>query len=244
MLGSLRETIEYDHQEISSFFNAQPAIYKLLDAMIISARGLLTSTLENLPEDECSAWRYMLWRTMYDYLETSLLLLLKTRLDEGYAILRMAAELARDVARIGESHVNFEMWKSKESLHHTEQYKTAFTFNVNDSTEKHIFRLYNLASIYGVHGHQTRDMHLSYIGEVVHGRFIKVKVPERAMLEALNLWLFSFFPLHALAGKTFSEMYASIDRSPLALFLEMEQQLYPILMEFKKNMKKHYPKTT
>ena len=244
MMGSLRKTIEYDHQQITNFFNAQPAIYELLDAMVISARGLLTSTLENLSEDECSTLRYMLWRTMYDYLETSLLLLLRTRIDEGYALLRMAAELARDIARIGENRGNFEMWKNKDKLHRTEEYKTTFRFDVNDSAEKHIFNLYNLASIYGVHGHQTRDMHLSHIGEVVHGSFIRVKVSERAMLEALNLWLFAFFPLHEIAGKTFAAIHAKHESSPLAQFLEMGQQIYPILMDFKKNMKEHYPRTT
>jgi hypothetical protein len=244
MLGSLRKTIEYDHHQISSFFNAQPAIYQLLDTMVISARGLLTSTLEDLPEDECSTSRYMLWRTMSDYMETSLLLLLKTRIDEGYALLRMSTELARDIARIGESHGNFEMWKCKDNLHRTEEYKTAFRFDVKDKTEKHLFSIYNLASIYGVHGHQTRDMQLSHIGDVVLGRFIRFKVPECAMLEALNLWLFSFFPLHALAGRTFSDSYANMDHSPLTQFLETEQKLYPILMDFKKNVKRHYPKTT
>lgn len=244
MLGSLQKTIDYDHQKISNFFNTQPAIYKLLDTMIISARGLLTSTLENLHEDESTTCRYMLWRTMYDYLETSLLLLLKTRIDEGYALLRMAAELARDIARIGESHGNFEMWQNRESLHHTEQYKSIFRFKVGDSKEKHIFKLYNIASIYGVHGHQTRDMQLSRIGEVAHGKFIRVIVPERSMLNALNLWLFSFFPLHVVASRTFLEKNANIDHSPLALFLELEQQLYPVLTEFKNNVRKHYPKST
>jgi len=244
MLGSLRKAVEEDHQGITDFFKSQPEIYKLLDVMIISARRLIMSTLENLPKDECSNWRYMLWRTLYDYIETSLLLLLKTRLDEGYALLRMAAELARDIARISESEGNFEMWKNRKDLHKTDQYKRTFSFNKNDGIEKLIFNLYNLASIYGVHSHQTRDMHLSHIGEVVEGKYIRVKVPERSMLEALNIWLFSFFPIHILVAKTFSDVHSRKHPNPLQQFFEVEEQIRPVLKEFKKNMKKNYPKTT
>lgn len=94
MFGSLRKTVEHDYQEINKFFEARPEIYEILDAMIVSVRGPIMATVDLL-SDGCSTFRHMRWRTMYDYTETSLLLLLRTRIDEGYALLRMAAELAR-----------------------------------------------------------------------------------------------------------------------------------------------------
>ena len=84
--------------------------------MIISSRHIVLITLEHMPEDECSNARYMLWKTMYDYIEQSLILLLKTRIDEGYALLRMAAELSRDIARIPEND-NFILWKERANSH-------------------------------------------------------------------------------------------------------------------------------
>lgn len=243
MLGSLKETINHDYQEITDFFNSQPEMYQLLDAMVISARGPIMATVENLPEDERSTFRYMLWRTMYDYVETSLLLLLKSRIDEGYALLRMAAELTRDIARISESQDNFEMWKNRATLHAGEVYKKVFRFNKNDAHEKHIFSLYNLASVYGVHSHQTRDAHLSHLG-VVHGKYIRVGVPERKMLDALTLWLFSFFPLHIVAARTFTELFSQMSPNPLKHLLEMELKVIPLAEDIKKNIRQNYPKTT
>lgn len=244
MLGSLKETVEKDHQMLLKFFNSQPGIYDLLDAMIISARGLILKTLENFPEGECSFTRYMLWATMYEYIEQSLLLILKTRLDEGYALLRMASELSRDVARIGESQSNFDMWKERARLHMKDEYKNAFRFKKDDKIEKFVYDLYNMTSIYGVHSHQTRDCHLSQIGEVVHGRFMRVKVPERAVLDRLNLWLFSYFPLHLMPALTFKKIYSAINPNPLVFFQETWDKFSPIFMDIKKNMKKHYPKQT
>lgn len=241
MLGSLRETIDHDHQKIADFFKSQPEIYQLLDAMIISVRGPIMVAMENLPDDACSTFRYMLWRTMYDYVETSLLLLLKTRIDEGYALLRMAAELARDIARIEESQNNFEMWKNKATLHNGEEYKKIFRFNKNDAHEKHIFSLYNIASVYGVHSHQTRDAHLSHLG-VVQGKYIKVNVSERKMLDALTLWLFSYFPLHIVAARTFAELFSKMSPNPLINLLEMELAVIPVAEGIKKNIKQNYPK--
>lgn len=243
MLGSLKDTINNDHQEITDFFDSQPVIYELIDAMIISARGSIMTAMENLPEDECSTFRYMLWRTMYDYVETSLLLLIKTRIDEGYALLRMAAELTRDIARMAETQKNFEMWQNRASLHNGEAYRNIFRFNKNDAHEKHVFSLYNLASVYGVHSHQTRDAHLSHLG-VVQGKYIKLKVSKRKMLDALTLWLFSFFPLHIVAASTFAELFSTISPNPLKHLLEMELVVIPVAEDIKKNIKQNYPKTT
>jgi len=201
-------------------------------------------TMENLSDDDCSAWRYMLWRTMYDYIETSILLLIKTRIDEGYALLRMASELARDIARIAENQNNFNMWKNRASFHNKEEYKTVFRFNKSDSYEKRIFNLYNLASVYGVHSHQTRDMNLSHLGELVYSKLVRINVSERKMIDSLNLWLFSFFPLHIVAGKTFAETYLQMNFNPLEHFIETELEVLPILRDIKKNINLNYPKTT
>ena len=218
-------------------------MYKLIDDMIIAARVLVMATLENLPgDDRSSTLRYMLWRTMYGYVETSLLLLIKTRIDEGYALLRMAAELTRDIARIAENQGNYDIWIDRLSVHNKEKYKKIFQFNKNDEYEKHLFRLYNLASDHGVHGHQTRDMHLRPLG--LQGKYIKINVPKREMLDLLNVWLFAFFPLHIIVGRTFDEIYLKINPNPLTLFIEMESTVVPVLQDIRKNIRQNFPKTT
>jgi hypothetical protein len=242
MLGSLQKTIEFDNEKPGQFFERHPDLYPVLDGMLISARGLLMQTVEHLPADECSTSRYMLWRTLYDYTEQALLLIIKSRLDEGYALLRMASELARDIARLSESPHNYEMWKSKPKNHLKDDYKKAFKFKRDNITEKSVYDLYNFTSIYGVHGHQTRDAHMSHLGVVVHDRFVKFNVSESAVLQALIPWLAAFFSLHLMAAKSFEDTYSKINPNPLGFFIKMQLDFSPVVEDIVKNIKEYYPK--
>jgi hypothetical protein len=64
------------------------------------------------------------------------------------------------------------------------------------------------------------------------------------MLDALTLWLFSFFPLHIVAARTFAELFSKISPNPLKHLLEMELVVIPVAEDIKKNIRQNYPKTT
>jgi hypothetical protein len=235
MSWSLKEKIDHDYKLVIDFFEAQPGVYDLINEMLDSVQILLSITCENIVETDKNAFqRYMLWITLHEYIEESLLLLIKTRLDESFALLRMSAELSRDIARISESKTNYDLWSEKRTRN--DKYKKVFRFNNNDKLETFIYSLYKLSSNYGVHGHQTRDIHLSHLGEVINERFIRVNVPEKQLYKALNIWLRAFFPLHRMVIRTYEASFKQLTPDPLEWFNEFEMTVTPILSDVEKRI--------
>ena len=62
---------------------------------------------------DLSSTQMLMWQTVLEYQMESFFLLICRRLDLGLAVLRMAAELARDIARIGGHHNRLDIWLSR-----------------------------------------------------------------------------------------------------------------------------------
>ncbi len=115
------------------------------------------SVLPDLTEPETH--RLVMWWTVRDYQAESLFLLLDTRLDEGIALLRMAAELVRDLARIADDADHLKIWLDRSNPQIKKRHRRIFRFNDDDELEKYIHKLYTLASDHGIHGHVRRSRH-------------------------------------------------------------------------------------
>jgi hypothetical protein len=246
-MSSLREMLDHDKEVVLTFFEMQPEVYEILDTMIMTSRALLWQAIDNLPEETNIrlTMTAMLWQTMCDYVEQSLLLIIKTQLDAGYAVLRMASELARDIARIDENDHNFAMWNDKAKNHNTDDYKSVFKFNKEDPTERFVYTLYNTTSIMGVHGHTTRAAHMRKLGpvSVKDKEYMAYNVTHREVLDALVVWLFAFFPINIMAAKPFINIYSGLEENPFDFFINLEEKFRPAFYSIKNNVKKNFPKS-
>jgi hypothetical protein len=180
---------------IGDFKRNQEGIWLCIDMLVTAS----LTPIRNAPRcpniDNRCVSIIMLWHTVWDYQVDSILLILSMKLDQGYAALRMASEAARDCARIGKSERNFELWSSRQEKHNTEEYKQVFRFNKQDSFERGAYQLYNIASLYGVHSHQTTDMYMEVCAKYPEHDLLVLKPSERGVFEGVKVWLTGFLPL-------------------------------------------------
>ena len=136
-------------ETVRALLNKYSDLPVVLTAMFTSVRMTINAALAiDLTREQCALLQ--LWRNLYKYQEDSLFLIMSQRLDAGFALLRMATELARDIARMNEDVVNYEMWHKKHKLNQEEFYKKTFRFNRKDPLEKLAYGFYNLFSNYSV----------------------------------------------------------------------------------------------
>ncbi len=145
-----------------------------------------------------------MWQTVLGYQAQSLFLIVDKCLDEGIALLRMSAELARDIARLAENDSLLQLWESREKGRtERKRYKTIFQFCITDKTEAYVYRLYGLSSGYGVHGHLTTAMHSIPTPSTSGVPVVFLEVPDESVYEAIGVWLCSFFPLQDMCARGF-----------------------------------------
>jgi hypothetical protein len=179
--------------QIQEFRQKQEGVWVVVNGAYFISRSLVSALVADNLLTPIAGHRLMMWQTINSYLMESFFLLIDRRLDEGHALLRMAAEHARDLARIGDDQARLEIWqKHKDGHKEKRRYKETFKFDENDKLEKQIFKLYNLATNYGVHGHQTSNMYSDF--RQTNGTFVSLIVSDQGVYESLLIWLISFFP--------------------------------------------------
>jgi hypothetical protein len=169
----------------------------------------------------------LMWQTAADYHKQSLVHMLSRELDAGFALLRMATELARDAFVIGKDESRLDLWMTREER--AEEYRKAFKFDKTNSAGKYAFDLYKLSSRYGVHGHMTSLMHAKATGEkTADGKGSIINTDEKAIFSGLQIWLRAFFPIHALFCEAFHLNKAPVGE-PYKIFMQLVTSLGPIL---------------
>lgn len=187
---------------VSDFFAECADVPELLNSSILVVRMHLQSAVR-ADHDLDRVMLLNLWRTMYDYQEDALYFILCRRFDAAFAMLRLAAELARDVARMGEDRANLEMWIRKDSERDKKHYKTTFRFNQQDPIEKFLHSQYKLFSQWGVHGHMTGDLAREPVGTTADGEFLRVGITNDSVLKNLGIWGLSFFAANQMCARHF-----------------------------------------
>jgi hypothetical protein len=221
MLGSFYETLENNYKKLLAFSSNYPDLRDLLDAFIVSSRAMISDSLEHAKRSLPLATAHLCWRNVYSYQEDSLVLLILGKPDEGYGLLRMAAELSRDTARICENVSYYEMWQDRQKTRFEKRYKDVFRFREDDHIEKLVFSLYNMFSDFGIHGHQTVDIFRSKHDFSPDGDYMIMRATDFDILDSLVIWLASFFPLQTLASRGFQGFLSEKKSVALKSFLEM-----------------------
>ena len=228
--SSFLEYLENRQERIRRFLARHEDLHVVIDAAVVLAHSLASVSTVSAPPSETKLWCGILWQTISNYQLQSIELILGGDLDAGMALLRMAAELARDVAVLGKDEAQFATWKNREVNSAT--YRKRFKFDQSPPGRAG-YDLYKFASHFGVHGHQTTmaqtrpNTRNTGISGVVH-----FEVDEDAPLQVIDIWLSSFFPLHALCAEALGvdnpekhELFAS--------FVSFVHALSPVLEAIK-----------
>lgn len=188
--------------EVEAFRRDQEEIWSVVNGAYMSSTIVLASAqaCARLPQD---VHRSMMWASLLDCQMDALFLIVRRRLDTGLALLRMASELARDVARISESEARLKLWLDRREDSSCSKYRKEFRFDDGSQIERYVHALYDLSSTLGVHGHLTAYASI-WRQKVVHrDGMASLEISDIEMLQVLEIWLAAAFPLHAMCVDTF-----------------------------------------
>lgn len=200
----LDSLLERKLKHFRAFREGQEGVWGTIDGAYLVSRGLIGAVAKDGPLSTAGTHRLMMWQTVLDYQMESFFLLIDRRLDEGLALLRMAAELARDVSRIADDATLLDIWLNRtDGKAQKNAYRGAFRFSDTDSTEEYVHRLYDLASTFGIHGHILTSSKLQPTRMSPDGKIVALEVPDIEVYRTLEIWLAAFFPLQELCLRVF-----------------------------------------
>jgi hypothetical protein len=235
IVTELLKSWKWRDEKVEEFFNECKDLPDLLNSSVLIVRTYIQST----SQPDHSLERAMLvnfWRTVYDYQEDALFLILCERFDAAFAMMRLASELTRDLARMGEDPVNFKMWMNKESEKDKKHYKETFRFNMSDELEEFVFSQYKTFSRWGVHGHLTGDIARKPEGVTPCETYVKLEITEDSILQNIGIWGLSFLSVHQMCARVFeSEIRRSQFPISLADFSVEAGNLFKVLLQRGKN---------
>jgi hypothetical protein len=206
-------------------------VWLMADAVYIASKNLIGSFLR--VSSATAIHRLMMWQTVLGYLMQSFALAVDKQLDESMALLRMAAELARDMARLGERPELIDLWLSRRSEKvDRKKVRDSFRFDENDATEKQLRSLYDLASSYGIHGHLTTAMSLEPTGKSEDGEVLALQVGEPDVHGQLTIWFTAFMTVQFVCIKSFHNEKTHDSSHAVQLFLRLSNQVDTFLKEY------------
>jgi len=187
---------------IREFSQNHPDVWGVIGSNINFAQ-MLQSVIGQQPNlSMIEVHRHVMWQTVFDYQVQSIILILQHKLDAGLALLRMAAELSRDVYSIGNNQTKLDLWMEKNDKNR--EYRDSFKFDQTLPQAKMVFDIYKLCSAFGVHGHVSNNMNSRLIGRA--GRddeLALLDVSDIGILDSVGTWLMGFAPMHHLCAKEF-----------------------------------------
>lgn len=205
----LDEWLSFEQESISRFKKEYPDLWQVFGDSINLARAVPFVIGQQAMLTEIEMHRLFLWQKLLHYQTQSLFLLLQSQLDAGFALLRLAAELSRDVIRIGDDEKMLAIWLERENK--PNEYKKRFKFIRNSPEEEAVHTVYKFASKYGVHGHQTDTMFSEIIEEIGESdSLLSWGVSSYGVLDAVHIWMMSFLPMHIICAKSFMPKYLAI----------------------------------
>ena len=205
----LDEWLSFEQESIKKFKDSYPELWKVFGDSINLTRAVpfVIGQQDGLTEIEMH--RLFLWQKVLHYQTQSLFLLLQAQLDAGFALLRLAAELSRDIVRISDDEQMLDIWFKREIK--PREYKKHFKFLKHFPDEDTVYEIYKFASKFGVHGHQTDTMFSEFIGTIGRDSLMaSFGVSNYGILDAVHIWMMSFLPMHNMCAKSFASKYFTV----------------------------------
>lgn len=209
----------FQNKWIREFARYHPDVWSVISANIDFTQMIQLAIGHQPNLSMIEVHRHMMWQTMFDYQVQSIILILQHKLDAGLALLRMAAELSRDVYFIGDNQTWLNLWMEKTEKN--KEYRDSFKFDQTVPQAKMVFEIYKLCSAFGIHGHVSSNMNSKLVGRAGHdAEFALLDASDIGILDSIGTWLMGFAPMHHLCAK---EFFLSRLPSLVEMFAIMQQ---------------------
>jgi hypothetical protein len=176
-------------QEVKRRF---PSAWQLAGEALAMAELLISFAETNTGPSTRSDYRKNLlavWNRIRLYQINSILEIFAGNLDEGLAILRMAAELGFVFKALDSDERNLQLWVQGSQ---SQSFKKAGRMDFGNRTEKRIYDLYKFCCRFGTHGHITNFAFQEFAIESSQANVY-------AASKIAKYWFASFMPLHTFA---------------------------------------------
>jgi hypothetical protein len=217
---------------IKKFRRQYPDLSSVIE-MALSAGHLIVGAIGDISNMTITeSHRWMMWQTLFQYQQQSLLLIITANTDAGLALIRLASELSRDVAVIGDAEHRRLLWLKRRDPVSQHEYRKLFRFDDSTVPGAMAHQAYDLCSDYGVHGHVNDTIHMDPVGTFSRrggDQLVILKATDTGALGALQIWLAAIAPLHLLCLETFVKKHDSILSEPYRLFMQAAELIGPVL---------------
>ncbi|MBK9391743.1 MAG: hypothetical protein IPN68_16710 [Bacteroidetes bacterium] len=202
----LLSSVNQDHKAILEFKKKYHDLWVMIDSALSVSHQLVDEIVTNhasFPNHEFQVLQF--WRTTLDYQRQSFVLIVTKQFDLGLGCLRLASELTRNSLRVLENPQLLQVLLDKKTRKDEKQIRDAFKFDETKSEEQFLYSLYKLCSSYGIHGHMTSD--IARTPTLFTQKHVLLTVSETSVLQILEIWLKSFFPLQNQYVYYFGQQY-------------------------------------
>lgn len=186
----LNEYINALSGNYARFSRAHSEIRELIEGLLEQQEIFVHTAMTHFQEEH-DVGKAQLWKTASVHIKSAFARAIAGDHEGVYSTLRLAAEIVRDIAAIGSSTDNWNLWASRNRK--DPRYKKTFRFNQEDGSGSGVLKIYNLCSDLGVHGHIYGAARSVPIGETIHGdeNFIILEYPHEARLNDVHFCLMS-----------------------------------------------------
>jgi hypothetical protein len=224
-------------ESMTRFRSEQWTVWVLVDAAY-GACDMLLKTVVDLPNLKTTEYhRAMMWWTMLEYQMEGFFLALDKRLDESYAMLRMASELARDIARIGDDEELHKLWLQRGRPEMKKRWSRISKFNDSDASEAMAHKVYDLSSVMGIHGHTTKTMAIRPRSARGGDKPVALDIPDVEIFKQIEIWLMAFFSLHDICVRTYSGRIDSGFAKAREVFAKTWSLCIPVIAKYREGVK-------
>ncbi|HUU17010.1 MAG TPA: hypothetical protein VMW72_07670 [Sedimentisphaerales bacterium] len=185
------------HQHVKDFCEKNIELNEFLNLCLNVSWAITSKIIESNKENKELLWPSLMLQTLHGYFRNSLIFLMSNSLDEGMAILRMAAELTRDIKCIFENPNLSDLWlKRDDDDLKRASYRKKFKFT-NSVEGKAAFKAYKLICKFGVHGHLTSQIACKPESTLLNDEYVVLKVTDEGVFQNIRIWIASLMYLYS-----------------------------------------------
>lgn len=142
-------SLKSDELKIKNFKSRNVEDFSKAQGVHVSSRWLVESYLQC---DFGHAIHHFLVQKIHNLFHHSIIQCMADQPQIAFGSARMATEAFRDLCRIHENNENLDLFLMfNPSKNERKRYKSVFRFDVQNLQEYELFKLYNLASTFGIH---------------------------------------------------------------------------------------------
>lgn len=224
--------------DIERFRINQHGLWTTLNYGCFSAHGLIVAAACHGKHQLKEVFPEMLWQRVLQYQINSLFSLVARNLDEGYAILRLAADLAKDMARLAGAPGLEAVWNNRLKGDGKEAYSKKFHFHPNQSRdEDQVKRLWDLTSKFAIHGHVVGGMASTKVQ--TDGSIAFLSIPDMEVMKSIRLWMVGFLSVHALCMRPYEPFEGEVKKYFNEIYKPMSQEFAKVTLLLGEGISNH-----